>query len=75
MLDFRVRNKLPENFTETEYNLMYIKCLKDSLYSCKQFECGNISDSSDILLISFEESNENVYTLKGLFTLKKLLIL
>jgi hypothetical protein len=61
---------LPENYTEVEYNLAFISKLKSALYSCKEFECGNISDSSIILLLSVDDDFDE-YTFNGLFDLKK----
>lgn len=68
-LDMRVRRNIPENFNENDYNFEYIKLLEDYLYTCKEFECGNISDSSSILILSVED-NFDEYTLRGLFDKK-----
>ena len=65
----RILNDLPENYTESEYNLAYIAELKRAAYTCKEFECGNISDSSIILLLSVD-SDFDEYTFKGIFKLK-----
>ena len=62
----RTKQDLGENYTKDEYNRTYIKNLKKTLYTCKQFECGNISDSSDILILSVNE-NFDEYTLEGIF--------
>lgn len=69
-IDKHIKAELGDKFTSVEYNTLYIKKLKEVLYTCKEFECGNISDSSSILLISVNE-DFNEYTLKGLFDINK----
>jgi len=65
-INFWVEKNLEKNYTKADYNKEFIKILKNALYTCKQFECGNISDSSEILIISVDE-NFKEYTLNGLF--------
>lgn len=66
VIHYRVKKKLGEKYTDDEYNLAYIEQLKAANYTCKQFECGNISDSSDILIVSVDDDFDE-YTLCGIF--------
>lgn len=60
--------KLGDNYTEDEYNREFILKMKKANESIKEFICGNISDSSLILILSVEETFDE-YTLNGMFEL------
>lgn len=63
---FRVENILSKIYTDDEYNREYIKWLEDAVLTIKDFKYGYIDDSSEILILSYEEGYNN-YTMNGIF--------
>ena len=71
VLNTRVIKSLPIKYFENDYNQEYIKQLKDVIYTCKEFECGNISDSSEIMILSVDKDFPlKEYSLRGIFDKK-----